>query len=151
MGYSCTSRLSPQHGATAGWFFILSSALPHFYRQVSSSRFIPLGIVLLSIYGVVSAASIFGRTIPPYFADNIGSFNVVTTSAGMSGVCMLALWLPFNYHPSDAGIIVFAMLYGFFSGAFVSLLMPCVARAGKIETLGQRFGTFQMVMTIRYL
>lgn len=61
---------------------------------------------------------------------------------------MLALWLPFNYVASHAGIIVFALVYGFTSGAFVSLLMPCVAKSGDIQTLGQRFGTFQIVMSI---
>jgi hypothetical protein len=59
---------------------------------------------------------------------------------------MLALWLPFNYHPSHAGIIVFALVYGFVSGSFVSLLMPCVAKTGSLETLGQRFETFQIVI-----
>jgi hypothetical protein len=63
---------------------------------------------------------------------------------------MLALWLPFNYYNSHAGIIVFALAYGFSSGAFVSLLMPCVAKAGSIDTLGRRFGTFQIVMSVRY-
>lgn len=71
-------------------------------------------------------------------------------SAGMSGVCMLALWLPFNYYHSHAGLIIFALAYGFFSGAFVSLLMPCVAKAGSIQNIGRRFGTFQIIMSIRY-
>jgi hypothetical protein len=93
---------------------------------------------------------VFGRTIFPYYADRIGSFNVVTMSAGMSGVCMLALWLPFNSRHSHAGLIVLALAYGLFSGALVSLLMPCVAKAGDIATLGRRFGTFQMVMALRY-
>ena len=103
----------------------------------------------LSTNEVISATSVFGRTVLPYFADQIGSFNVVTMSAGLSGVSMLALWLPFNYYYSHAGVIVFALAYGVFSGAFVSLLMPCVARAGSIQTLGQRFGTFQIVISIR--
>lgn len=149
MGYICTSRLSAQHGTTTG-ILAFASALLDLYSQVSSVRFIPLRIVLLRTDEMISAASIFGRTVPPYFADQIGSFNVVTISAGMSGVSMIALWLPFNYYASHAGLIVFALAYGFFSGAFVSLLMPCVARAGNIETLGRRFGTFQIVMSIRY-
>jgi hypothetical protein len=62
---------------------------------------------------------------------------------------MLCLWLPFNYHPSHAGIIVFALVYGFVSGAVVSLVMPCVAKTGSLDTLGQRFGTFQIVISIR--
>lgn len=63
-----------------------------------------------------------------------------------TGASIVALWLPFNYHPSQAGIIVFALVYGFVSGAFVSLLLPCAAKLGSLETLGQRFGTFQPVI-----
>lgn len=92
--------------------------------------------------------SVFGRIIPPYFADLFGSFNVVALSVGLSGVSVLALWLPFNYHSSHAGIIVFALVFGFVSGSFVSLHMPCVAKSGSIETLGKRFGTYQILMSI---
>jgi hypothetical protein len=76
-------------------------------------------------------------------------FNVFTISAGMSGASMLALWLPFSYHNSYAGIIVFAVAHGFFSGGVFALLMPCTAGAGSIETLGRRFGTFQIVLSLR--
>lgn len=62
---------------------------------------------------------------------------------------MLCLWLPFNFHASHAGIIIFSLVYGFVSGAVVSLLMPCVAKSGSLETLGQRFGTFQLVISVR--
>lgn len=62
---------------------------------------------------------------------------------------MLTLWLPFNYHHSHAATIVFALVYGFGSGAFISLMMPCVFKLGSIETLGQRFGTYQIVLATR--
>lgn len=62
---------------------------------------------------------------------------------------MLCLWLPFNYHSSHAGLIIFGLVFGFVSGALVSLVMPCVAKSGSLETLGQRFGTFQFVLSIR--
>jgi hypothetical protein len=64
---------------------------------------------------------------------------------------MLALWLPFSYHSSHPGIIIFALAYGFTSDAFVSLLMPCVAKSGSIETLGRRFRTFQVIMSVAYV
>lgn len=108
-------------------------------------------ICLLMKIDLFSASSIFGRIIPPYLADHIGHFNVLTTCALLTGVSMLCLWLPFNYHPSHAGIIAFALVYGFVSGAVVSLLMPCVAKTGSLDTLGQRFGTFQMVISVRYV
>lgn len=90
-----------------------------------------------------------GRIIPPHLGDRIGHFNVLTICALCTGASILGLWLPFNYHPSHAGIIVFALVYGFVSGAVVCLLMPCVAKIGDLNTLGQRFGTFQMVISVR--
>ena len=72
----------------------------------------------------------------------------MTICSLLTGGSILALWLPFSYHPSHAGIIVFAVVYGFVSGAVVSLLMPCVAKVGSIETIGQRFGTFQTVIGV---
>lgn len=83
--------------------------------------------------------------------DRIGHFNVIAGCALLTGISILALWLPFNYHPSHAGVIVFALVYGFFSGAFVSLMMPGVGKIGPIDTLGQRFGTYQVVMAFRYV
>ncbi len=98
---------------------------------------------------VASATSIPGRIIPPHLGDRIGHFNVLTICALLSGTAILALWLPFSLHPSVAGIVVFALVYGFTSGAFVSLMMPCAAKTGTLDTLGQRFGTFQMALAVR--
>jgi MFS family permease len=87
--------------------------------------------------------------LPPYLGDRFGHFNVITACSLVTGGSILALWLPFNYYPSHAGIIVFALVYGFASGAFVSLLMPCAAKTGTLETLGVRFGTFQTIIGFR--
>ena len=62
------------------------------------------------------------------------------------GISILALWVPFDYNHSHAGLIVFALVYGFVSGAFVSLMMPCVGKSGTVETLGTRFGTYQPII-----
>jgi MFS family permease len=106
----------------------------------------------LSLYliSIINATSVPGRILPPYMGDKFGYFNVITVCSLMSGVSILALWLPFSYHPATAGFIVFVLIYGFVSGAFVSMLMPCAAKSGSLETLGQRFGTFQTVIAIRF-
>ncbi|KAL2810568.1 MFS general substrate transporter [Aspergillus granulosus] len=105
----------------------------------------------LYLISILSAASVPGRIIPPWLSDRLGHFNMITLSSFGMGASMLALWLPFNYHYSHAGLFVFSGVYGFFSGAVISLLMPCVAKAGTIETLGQRFGTFQIIISISSL
>ncbi|KAL5363732.1 MFS general substrate transporter [Aspergillus floccosus] len=105
----------------------------------------------LYLISILNASSIAGRILPPHIGDRIGHFNVLTICAMGTGVSMLCLWLPFNYHPSHAGIIVFALVYGFVSGTVVSILMPCVAKIGDLNTLGQRFGTFQLVISVSCL
>ena len=72
----------------------------------------------------------------------------MTCVSFLTGASILVLWLPFDTHPSHAGLMVFGAVYGFVSGAYVSLLMPCAAKSGSLETLGVRFGTFQSVIGI---
>ena len=62
----------------------------------------------------------------------------------LSGVLVLAFWLPLEYHPSTTGIIIFALLFGFASGGFVSLGPPCVVELaeGKAEEIGVKLGSF---------
>ena len=81
----------------------------------------------------------------------MGYFNVIVGSAFLSCISILCLWLPFDYHPSNAGLIVFAVAYGFFSGAFVSIMMPCCGKSGTIETLGRQIGTYQGVIAVSTL
>ncbi|KAF2115917.1 major facilitator superfamily domain-containing protein [Lophiotrema nucula] len=127
-------------GLWAPFNFISSMAL-------TRSNFSPtLALYLISI---INATSVPGRILPPYMGDRLGHYNVITICSLFTGGSILALWLPFNYHPSHAGIIVFALVYGFASGAFVSLLMPCAAKTGTLETLGVRFGTFQTIIGLR--
>jgi uncharacterized membrane protein len=82
-------------------------------------------------------------------ADKLGYFNMMTIISLLSALAIITLWIPFDYHSSHAGLIVFAVVYGYSSGGFISLLMPCAAKSGSLKTLGQRFGTFQLVMAFR--
>lgn len=98
-----------------------------------------------------SASSIPGRVIMASLADKLGYFNMMTIISLLSAVAIITLWVPFDYHPTHAGLMVFALVYGYASGGFVSLLMPCAAKSGSLQTLGQRFGTFQLVMSFRWV
>ena len=96
-----------------------------------------------------SAGSIPGRVILAALADKLGYFNMMTVISFFTAIAIVTLWIPFDYHSSHAGLMVFAVVYGYASGGYISLLMPCVARSGSLETLGQRFGTFQLIMAFR--
>lgn len=64
---------------------------------------------------------------------------------GFSGVVVLALWLPAT---SDAAIVTFAALYGFSSGAFVSLIPALLAEISDMRELGLRAGLEFAVLSV---
>jgi len=94
---------------------------------------------------ILNAASIFGRVIPGILADKFGRYNLNFITSLLSGVFTLALWLPAS---GNAPIIVFAALYGFTSGAFVSLAPGQVAQISKVEQIGIRSGLLFAVLSI---
>ena len=80
--------------------------------------------------------------IPGFVSDRIGPFNVMSIVSALCTTVVLAFWLPLNYQPSNASILVFAVVYGFVQGGFVSLMAPCIVALGhgRVENLGKRFG-----------
>lgn len=62
---------------------------------------------------ILSAASVFGRTIPSLLADHFGTFNVFVPICFMTGIL---IWAMFGIANND-GVIGFSILYGFASGA----------------------------------
>ncbi|KAH8723922.1 major facilitator superfamily domain-containing protein [Phaeosphaeriaceae sp. PMI808] len=89
------------------------------------------------LLSVLNAASIFGRIIPGALADKVGKFNMQSLWCLVAGIVVLALGIPAN---SNAAFIVFAVLYGFASGAFVTLLPAQIAQISKVEQIGVRIG-----------
>ncbi|KAI7317028.1 MFS monocarboxylate transporter-like protein [Hortaea werneckii] len=94
-----------------------------------------LAFWMLPILGV---GSIFGRTIPAIVADKAGNLNVLafcTIVSALLGFCWIAV-------DSIAGIIIWSLFYGCFSGAFVSLQVPTVVSITQDpKTIGGRAGT----------
>jgi MFS family permease len=90
-------------------------------------------------------ASIFGRILPGIIADRMGRFNVMILTTAFSAIVVLALWLPSK---ANAPIIVFCVLYGFSSGAFVSMGPSLIAQISPIREIGVRSGTFFLFVAI---
>lgn len=93
-----------------------------------------LGFYLLPI---LNAASVAGRIIPNIITDLVGPLNVLVPGSLITGILAFA-WIGINNLP---GIIVFAILYGFFSGIFVSLPpVALITLSPDFRKLGTRMG-----------
>lgn len=92
--------------------------LPEFATQQGMSQ--QLAYYTLAI---LNASSLFGRLIPGYLADHLGRLNMYCAAGIITGI-MAICWQEAS---GNAGIIVFAAIYGFFSGSIVSLQTTCIA------------------------
>ncbi|TLD12026.1 uncharacterized protein PgNI_03930 [Pyricularia grisea] len=106
----------------ASFFTFLTLFVPFFYLQLYAEMH-GLASPDISPYvvTVLNAGSIVGRVVPNHVADRAGSINMVLV-CGVAALVVLAGWFGIQ---NFAGLIVFALLYGCFSGGVVSL-MPSV-------------------------
>ena len=89
------------------------------------------------LVSILNAGSFFGRTLPGILGDKIGKFNVMTAFCSMTCIVILAIWIPAT---SNVGQLVFAPLFGFTSGAAISLTPALIAQISPINEIGVRIG-----------
>nr|GAT51578.1 predicted protein [Mycena chlorophos] len=93
----------------------------------------------LAFYSLVimNGLSFFGRLFAGFFAQKLGILNLMilaTSCCGILILCMIAL-------KNIASLITIAILYGFWSGIYVTLLSPLIAMlTSNLSELGLRIG-----------
>ncbi|MCJ1378975.1 hypothetical protein MMC17_002074 [Xylographa soralifera] len=86
---------------------------------------------------IFNAASCFGRVLPNALSDKTGPFNIIVPGSFMFGVCLLCMMAV----KTEAGVIVLAILTGFFSGVYIALPPLCFVALTKDKTkIGSRMG-----------
>jgi len=93
---------------------------PYFYLQLWVNYHHLSSTLGFYTIAILNAASIAGRVIPNSLADRTGQFNVICPVA-----CVCAALIFAMFGATSAGaVIVFAILYGFFSGACTYVRRP---------------------------
>ncbi|KAL1752605.1 major facilitator superfamily domain-containing protein [Schizophyllum commune] len=95
----------------------------------------------------LNAASALGRLLPAYLADRAGNFNLLAPAAALYMVASIDAAAS-ACAPSLASIMVFAAVYGFLSGAFISVVTPCVAQISPAGRVGARVGMLYSAISI---
>lgn len=111
---------------------------PLFYIQLYAIEK-PITDVSLGFYliAILNSASVFGRIIPNIVALRIGPFNTFLPCVLITAILIFCV-IPIT---SPAAIIVWNVLFGFFSGSFVSLPPTIVVHMTKNRALiGTRMG-----------
>jgi MFS family permease len=106
-----------------------------------SSRITPQNAYRL--IALLNAGSVPGRALPNYLSDTFGRFNVMILTALVCTILIFGIWLPPTVLDvaNEPALTAFAVLFGFWSGAAISLTPVCIAQVSKVEEIGRRVGT----------
>ncbi|KAF8229643.1 MFS general substrate transporter [Tricholoma matsutake] len=131
-----------------GFLIILGLFFPYFYLQLYTVLHgLPSNFAFYTLT-IQNGASIFGRTLPNWLAVRFGVLNVIIVMTLGSGVMIFALFGV----TTVAGVAVFAVLYGFFSGAVLSLSAPIIASFARDPSeVGMRMGVAYFLLSWAYL
>ncbi|KAI0911439.1 major facilitator superfamily domain-containing protein [Ustulina deusta] len=88
---------------------------------------------------LLNVGAVPGRALPGYIADRFGSFNTMCVTALACVATIMALWYTAGTNPAQ--VISFAPLFGFWSGAAISLTPVCIGQVCRTEDYGKRSGT----------
>ncbi|ORX40509.1 major facilitator superfamily domain-containing protein [Kockovaella imperatae] len=121
---------------------------PFFYLQVFAQVHGLSHNLVFYTLAIVNGASVFGRVVPNLVADKIGSLNLMTAGCFASGIIAYSIFGA----GTPGGLIAVAILYGFFSGAYVSLISPAlIAFANNHTEIGLRVGFGFMAVSLAAL
>jgi MFS family permease len=117
--------------------------LPTYAEQHGTS--VSLSFHLITI---LNAGSFIGRIAAGGLGLKIGQFNVLSFSSMVCAVLILS-WIRIT---SSAGLIVFAVLYGFFSGAVISTMISTIPQiASHPSQIGTYIGMMSGIVSVAAL
>ena len=125
--------------ANFGVFFgFMGIYVPFFYAEIYARSVCRTSDhIAFYLLAIINAGSVFGRLIPNFLADKTGPLNM-QIGFGSAAAVLAFCWIGVRDTP---GIIVWCVLYGFFSGTFVSLAGPIVVTLSPDHgTIGTRMG-----------
>lgn len=116
--------------------YITSYALEEGYAMSFSYQILP----------ILNVGSVFGRWLPGFYSDIIGRYNTCLVVTVVTIFSVFAVWLPFGGH--TAGLIAFALLFGFASGSNISLTPVCIGQLCDTKDYGRYYATCYTIVSL---
>ncbi|KAG2130784.1 MFS general substrate transporter [Suillus bovinus] len=132
--------------ATGSFFICLGIYTPFFYIvSYAEDRALVSQNTAFYVLSVMNAGGVFGRIIPAILSDKMGRFNLLIPTSFSAGLSCLIFWM---LAKTMIAVMGFAAVYGFLSGAFISVVTPCVAQISDIKEIGSRIGALYTLISI---
>lgn len=132
--------------ATGSFFICLGIFTPFCYIvNYAEDRALVSQNTAFYVLSVMNAGGVFGRIVPAILSDKIGRFNLLMPTSFLAGVSCLIFWM---LAKTIIAVTGFAAVYGFLSGAFISVITPCVAQISDINKIGSRIGALYTLISV---
>ncbi|RMZ72499.1 monocarboxylate permease [Pyrenophora seminiperda CCB06] len=119
------------------FFMMMGMWTPLFYIPVYAVRRGMTPLLASYLLAIINGASTFGRIIPGILADKLGRINMFAFAGVGTAVVIFCI----NEPTTNAGIIVYAVFFGFISGTIISSGSAAVSICAKDpRTLGTYMG-----------
>ncbi|KLU90336.1 hypothetical protein MAPG_09299 [Magnaporthiopsis poae ATCC 64411] len=103
-----------------------------------------------TLIALANGCGCLGRIIPGLCGDHFGHFNVLLLNIVFTLVFMATIFVPFASRSLGA-LYAFAALWGFGSGAFLSLTPVCMGKTCDPKDYGRYFGTMNFIVSFALL
>jgi len=131
--------------ASGSCFVCLGIFTPYFYIADYTQSLNVSSNTAFCVLSIMNAGGTFGRIAPAWLSDKIGRFNLLCPSAFLCGFTCLVFWM---FAKDSVSIAVFAAVYGFLSGALISVINPCVAQISDMREIGTRIGALYTLISV---
>jgi len=132
------ARDLPYLFAVFGSFLVVTGIFfPVFFLQLYSVTQGVNSNISFYTLAILNALNAIGRFVPSYVAQKVGVYQTLVPSTLLSGVLTFVLLAAHN----TGGVVAVGALYGFFSGVYISMLVPMIAMlADGVSEIGIRMG-----------
>jgi len=132
----------------AGILISFGLLFPTFYIQLYAVEHrLDTNLAFYSI-AIINAASVIGRIVGNHIADLYGPINILIPSAAGTA---LSIWLVLAINNS-ASLVIISILYGVFSGSYLSLVVATLASVAKHPShIGSKTGIALAISSLSLL
>ncbi|OJK04384.1 hypothetical protein ASPACDRAFT_1877727 [Aspergillus aculeatus ATCC 16872] len=124
--------------------FIPSTYIPSYTVHAGLSNLIAYLLLVILNLGTIP-----GRLLPPLAADRLGRFNTMIITTAICAILTLALW--YKAGDSLGALVCYAIFFGFWSGAALSLSPVCISQTCSATEYGSRSGIAYSIASIGML
>ncbi|KAJ2960739.1 hypothetical protein NQZ79_g3966 [Umbelopsis isabellina] len=101
-----------------------------------------------NLSAIMSGINAVARIFTGFLGDKVGRFNSLFICTMLCGLTCLVIWIPAK---SEAGVWIFAVLYGFFGGGYVALFPTVQPQVVGLENISPAVGLLYATNFFGYL